>query len=479
MLKLKNTLTKKLEKFQPLNDSEVLVYQCGPTVYKTQHIGNMRAVVMGDLIRRTLQYLGYEVKFVRNYTDVGHLTDDGDEGEDKMNKSAKEERRDPLAIADHYIKIYEEDVTALNTVPPTVKPRATEYIQEMISMVQTLVEKGFAYVTDNGVYFDTSKAKDYTRLSGQKIEFNQQGAGHAEVEDANKKYPSDFALWLFKTGKHKNALQTWPSPFGSSEVEQGQGFPGWHIECSAMSKAELADTIDIHIGGIEHVPVHHTNEIAQSECANGADFVNYWLHNEHLMVDNQKMSKSLGNVYYMSDIVDKGYDPLALRYFFLQAHYRSKQNFTWEALDAAAAAYTKLKDRVATLFGEVAEGWQPLEAGPDAKFSQEFMESLENDVNVPKALSVVWDLLKSDLESEQKLATILKFDQVLGLNLERVNNPHLQSDYIPAAAQKLIEERAAARSSKNWAKSDELRDELKQKFDLEVLDTPEGQKIQF
>ncbi len=477
MLKLKNTLTKELEEFQPLKNGKALVYQCGPTVYKTQHIGNMRAVVMGDLIRRTLEYLDFEVEFVRNYTDVGHLTDDGDAGEDKMNKSAKEEKKDPLAIADHYIQVYEEDVAALNTVSPTVKPRATEYIQEMIAMVQTLLEKGYAYETDTGVYFDTSKAKDYTRLSGQKLEFNESGAGHGEVSDENKRYPSDFALWLFKTGKHAHALQTWQSPFKSEKVEDGQGFPGWHIECSAMSKAELGKTIDIHIGGIEHVPVHHTNEIAQSESANDAKFVNYWLHNEHLTVDGEKMSKSLGNVFFVEDIRDKGYDPLALRYFFLQAHYRSKQNFTWEALAAADSAYQKLKDRVGQLFANLKTGDSPLTVAPHVSFKQQFTEALENDVNVPQALSVLWELVKSDIDDEQKLITILDFDRVLGLNLERVNNPHRQSDYLSEEVNELLEKRAVARESQNWQLADQLRDQIQDKFGLTVLDTADGQKI--
>lgn len=478
MLKLKNTLTKELEEFTPIKNGKALVYQCGPTVYKTQHIGNMRAVVVGDLVRRSLEYLGYEVKFVRNYTDVGHLTDDGDDGEDKMVKSAKEEKKDPLSIADHYIQVFESDVTELNTVPPTIKPRATEYIVEMIRMVQDLIDKDFAYTTDTGVYFDTSKAKDYTRLSGQKLEFNQQGAGHAEVTDSNKRYPSDFALWLFKTGKHAQALQTWPSPFKSPKVKAGEGFPGWHIECSAMCKAELGKTIDIHIGGIEHVPVHHTNEIAQSESANEADFVNYWLHNEHLTVEGEKMSKSLGNVFFVEDIKEKGFDPISLRYFFLQAHYRSKQNFTWEALAAADSAYQKLKTRVENLFSEVALEAEPLEVGPEQNYAQQFTEALENDINIPQALSVLWDLVKSDLDSEQKLVTILDFDKVLGLNLERVNNPHRQEDYIPEEAQALLEQRELARKKQDWQESDRLRAQIESDFGLTVLDTAEGQKLQ-
>ncbi|MFA5318694.1 MAG: cysteine--tRNA ligase, partial [Patescibacteria group bacterium] len=309
MLKIYNTLTKKKEEFKPINENRVGFYHCGPTVYWTQHIGNMRAMVLCDLIARSLEYLGYNVKLVRNFTDVGHLTSDEDEGEDKLEKGARREGKTPEEIARKYITVFENDIRDLNVMEPEVKPRATKHIKEMQAMIKILLEKGFAYKTELAIYFDVSKVKDYTKLSGQVLEKNISDAGSGEVSDKNKKNPTDFALWFFKKGAHKNALQTWSSPWG-------EGFPGWHIECSAMSKKYLGDTFDLHMGGIEHVPVHHTNEIAQSESANGVKFVNYWLHNGHLTVDGSKMSKSEGTAYSIEEIKSKDFNPLALRYFF-------------------------------------------------------------------------------------------------------------------------------------------------------------------
>ncbi len=351
-MKIYNTLTRQKENFIPIEEGKVRFYQCGPTVYWTQHIGNMRAMTMADLIRRSLSVNGYEVNFVRNYTDVGHLTGDNlgnaDTGEDRMEKGAKREGLSPSEIADKYIKIFEDDTQALNILPPTHQIRATEYIPQIIEMVDSLIEKSFAYVTPRAVYFDITRASDYNRLNKQNLEENRHSAGVGDVTDSDKRNPQDFALWFFRTGSHKNALQYWPSPFRSTDVENGEGFPGWHIECSAMIKAMLGVTIDIHMGGVEHIAVHHTNEIAQSEGANGVEFVHYWIHNEHLNVNNEKMSKSEGTGYSLSEITDKGYDPMILRYFFLQAHYRSTQNFTFEALDAAQTALNRLRSQLST-----------------------------------------------------------------------------------------------------------------------------------
>ena len=335
MIKLFNTLSRQKEDFIPIKDKKVGIYYCGPTVYWTQHIGNLRGAFCADLAVRVLKYFRYKVKMVRNYTDVGHLTSDDDFGVDKMEKSALKEKLSPKQIADKYINVYEQDTRELNFLEPDYKPKATENIKEMIKMIEILLEKGFAYATPLAIYFDITKAKDYTRLSKQKLDENIKGAGKGEITDIEKKNPYDFALWFFKAGAHENALQYWPSPFKSALVEKGYGFPGWHIECSAMSKKYLGDTFDIHMGGVEHIPVHHTNEICQSESTNGVKYVNYWLHNEHLLVDNKKMSKSEGTGFSLKEVKEKGFDPLSLRYFFLQAHYRSKQNFTWEALDAA------------------------------------------------------------------------------------------------------------------------------------------------
>ncbi|MFA6322629.1 MAG: cysteine--tRNA ligase [Candidatus Buchananbacteria bacterium] len=445
-----NTLTRKKEEFKPLNKHQVTFYQCGPTVYWTQHIGNMRAMVLADLISRTLKYTGHKVKFARNYTDVGHLTSDEDAGEDKMEKGAKREGLSPRQIADKYIEIFERDVRDLNCLEPNFKPRATDYIEEMQAMVKTLLEKGFAYSTDLAIYFDISKAKDYTKLSGQNLEKNITDAGKGDVSDPNKKNSADFALWFFKAGVHQNAIQTWPSLFQSPLVQNGQGFPGWHIECSAMAKKILGDTIDLHMGGVEHIPVHHTNEIAQSESANGVKFVNYWLHNEHLNVDNGKMAKSAGTSYSLQDIKDKGFDPLALRYFFLQASYRSKQNFTWEALSSSQTALNSIREKVLdyskTETGKVSSDYQ-----------ERFRACLEDDFNLPQALAILWEVLKSALADGEKMATILDFDQVLGLNLAES-----KIIAIPQEVTNLAEQRLVARNSKDWSESDRLRDLIEQ-----------------
>lgn len=463
MIKIYNTLTKKKDDFESLKKGQVTFYQCGPTVYWTQHIGNMRAMVLADLIVRSLEYLGYKVKMARNYTDVGHLTSDSDEGEDKMEKRANVEKVTPQEIAKKYIKVFETDVKELNCLEPDYKPLATDYIKAMQKMVQTLLDKGFAYQTDLAVYFDITKAKDYTRLSGQDLSKNISEAGKGEVIDGGKKNPADFALWFFKAGVHKNALQTWPSKFKSSLVEKGLGFPGWHLECSAMCKTLLGDTIDIHMGGIEHIPVHHTNEIAQSESANGAEFVKYWLHNEHLTVDGQKMSKSEGTAYSLTDIKAK-YNPLVLRYFFLQAHYRSKQNFTWEALEASKSALDNLKSKVSDLainkIGKIDNG-----------FKEKFVLAISDDFNTPQALAIIWEILKSDLSESDKLATILDFDKVLGLGLKSVKKEKTPKEVI-----KLADLRLKARADKNWQESDKLRDQIKE-LGYIIEDTADGYKL--
>lgn len=474
MLKIFNTLGRELKEFKSIEKDKVKFYQCGPTVYWTQHIGNMRAVVMGDLVRRSLAYLGYDVSYVRNYTDFGHLTSDADEGEDKMEKGAKREGISPKEVADKYISEFENDISSLNVLAPTLTTRATDYLQQMIRMVEDLLNKGIAYATPKAIYFNVSKFPEYTKLSGQKLEMNKSGEGHGDITDSNKINPADFALWFFKTGVHKNALQYWPSPFNSPEVENGIGFPGWHIECSAMVKASLGNTIDIHMGGVEHIPVHHTNEIAQSECANDAKYVNYWIHNEHLDVDGTKMSKSLGNVWSLSTLVEKGYSPMSLRFFFLQSHYRSKQNFTFEALEASATAYKRLQNLV-NLWAKEVKGNMDL-TKINREFKERFIMALEEDFNIPLSLSVLWEVTKSDLLSTEKLATILDFDKVLGLQLEKdSSNPSALE--ISLEAQIIIDEREMARLNKDFTKSDELRDRLKQEFGLVVKDTSKGQEI--
>jgi cysteinyl-tRNA synthetase len=466
---LTNTLTRRKEEFIPLQKNKVGIYHCGPTVYWNQHIGNMRAVVLADIIRKTFEYAGYQTLFIRNYTDVGHLTGDNlgdaDSGEDRMTKAAEREHISPDQIAEKYIQIYEADTKALGIETPNASPRATEYINEMITMVQKLIDTGHAYITPLAVYFDITTYPEYTKLSGQKIDENRSGSGHGTISDSNKKHPSDFALWIFKAGAYANALQTWTSPFESPVVKDGEGFPGWHIECSAMTKHFLGPTFDVHIGGIEHIPVHHTNEIAQSVCANKAPYATYWLHNEHLLVDNKKMSKSEGTSYLLEDIVKQGFSPMTLRYFFLQAHYRSKQNFTLESLQASDTAFKRLCDSVAKL---------PDEGVLLPQYVDKFNIAIFDDFNTSSALAVLWDLLKDQtVNSADKKTTIIHFDTVLGLQLSTIL-PGSSNMKIPEEIQELIQKRKEARIQKDWVTSDKIRDILLEKG-FEVTDTGEDQ----
>ncbi len=464
-----NTLTRKKELFKPGNPPLVSMYQCGPTVYWTQHIGNLRAAVMGDVVVRSLTYLGYDVKLVRNYTDVGHLTSDEDEGEDKMEKGARREGLSPEEIAQKYIDRYEQDVAALHITPPAVCPRATNHISDMIALTETLLSKGFAYTTPSAIYFDVSKVKDYTKLSGQNLDELRTGAGSGEVEDSEKKSRLDFALWFFKAGTHKNALQTWHSPFESPLVDHGEGFPGWHIECSAMIEAHLGETIDIHMGGIEHVPVHHTNEIAQSESAHdGKEYARMWLHNEHLTVNGGKMAKSEGTGYSLEEVEEKGFSPLALRYFFLQAHYRSKQNFTWKALEAASRGL----ENIAKAFRALPEN---AGAKPDEKTIALFSEKIADDANIPQALAVFHDVLGSDMDAGEKRATLLNMDRVLGLGLADLKSE--EKEYIPEDIIARAKERDELRTQGDYAASDAIRDELAEKG-YEIKDTPDGGRVE-
>ena len=459
---LYNTLSRKEEEFKPLQAGKLSFYYCGPTVYWTQHIGNLRGSFCADIIHRTFRYLNYDVSMVRNYTDVGHLSSDEDEGEDKIEKSAKKENLSPMDIASKFIGIYEDDTAKINILEPKFKPRATENINEMIDLIQLLIVKGYAYVTDLAVYFDISKFDKYNQLSGRQVEKNIVGAGKGSVSDPKKRNPQDFAIWFFKAGAHKNALQFWPSPFSSSLVEGGFGFPGWHLECSAMIKRFLGNTIDIHMGGIEHVSVHHSNEIAQSEAANGVKLANYWLHNEHLLVNDEKMSKSQGTSFSLSDLENKGFNLMALRYFFLQAHYRSRQNFTFEALKASQKGLSSLRDKISRLGEERGE--------VNDKFKNIFLDYLLDDFNSPKTLSLLSEIFKSDLSSGDKLATILDFDLVWGLNLEEKKETAIS---FPKEALELLKQRESARENKDFAKADASREALNS-LGYSVEDLPDG-----
>ncbi len=468
---LYNTLTRKKEKFKPIKKKYVGLYYCGPTVYWTQHIGNLRGAACADFIVRTFKYFGYNVKYIRNYTDVGHLTSDHDSGIDKMEKAAKRDKLAPEEIAKRYIKIYEDDTKQLNFLNPDVKPKATRHISEIIDMVQILLDKKYAYVSDYAVYFSINKLKNYTELSGQKLDKNIRGAGAGNIDDPKKKDPADFALWFFRAGKHSNVLQYWPSPFKSPLIKNGEGFPGWHIECSAMSKKYLGPTFDVHIGGVEHIPIHHTNEIAQSESANGVKFVNYWLHNEHLLVNSQKMSKSQGTSYSLGEIKFKGFGPIVLRYFFLQAHYRSKLNFTWEAISAAKNGLEHLYNKIGELDFEKQD-----DSNINKEFKQKFIDAIGDDFNSSKALAIVQELLKSNLSDNEKLNTILDFDMVLGLNLKEFLSKALSQKELPEDIKELVKQRQNAREQKDWAIADGLRCQIN-KLGYLVKDTKNGQVI--
>jgi cysteinyl-tRNA synthetase len=459
-----NTETRQKEEFCPIKAGRAKVYHCGPTVYWTQHIGNLRGMYVGDMVIRVLRYAGLDVTYARNYTDVGHLTSDEDEGQDKMEKGAKREGLTPAEIAAKYINQFERDADALNIREPSYKPRATEYIPQMIDFIQILLDKGYAYATDLAIYFDVGKVDNYTRLSRQKLDELRESAGKGEVYDPAKRDQLDFVVWFFRAGSHARALQYWESPFESPLVEKGYGFPGWHLECSVMSKALLGDTIDIHLGGIEHIPIHHTNEIAQSEAVNGVKFVNYWMHNEHLLVDNKKMAKSEGTGITIDQIKEKGFSPLALRLFFLQAHYRSKQNFTWEALEAAENGRSHLLNQLRELGEEVGK--------VNDDFRKEFLKALFDDFNTPQALALVQRVLRSDMADKDKLATVLDFDQVLGLDLVR----QMKGLELPYDVSQLVEQRKAARDNKDFTESDRLRDEIQARGYV-VKDSKDGMRV--
>ncbi len=438
-----NTLTNKKEELKPIREGEIRMYSCGPTVYSFAHIGNLRTYVFMDLLRRTLKADGYKLLGVMNITDVGHLTSDADSGEDKMEKAARAQKKSPLEIAAYYTSVFKDDVAALNISLPEVVPKATEHIKEMIEFVQGLEEKGYAYETDDGIYFDIMKYGKYGVLS--KLDLEEQLAGaRVEVND-QKRHPADFALWKKAPKEH---LQQWESPWG-------MGYPGWHIECSAMGRKYLGDTFDIHTGGVDHIPVHHENEIAQSTALLGHPAVNYWMHGEFMMVDNGKMSKSLGNTYTLADLKKNGIMPLSFRYFCLNAHYRNKINFTWDAIKASQKAYIRLLEAVSANKGVKDDG-DLTELCENAY--NEFFEAVNDDINVPKALGILWNLLRSGHTGDSIYKTALKMDAVFGLSLENGYVP--LDDDIPEELKKKLEERTQARKEKNWALSDKLRDEI-------------------
>lgn len=456
-LSLYNTKTRSVEAFAPLNARAVTMYACGPTVYDYTHIGHMRKYIGDDIIRRTLTLLGYEVKHVMNITDVGHLSDDGDTGEDKLEKGAAKAGTSVWAVAELYTDYFHKSMQAVNVLAPTHETKATDHIAEMIALVEVLITKGFAYETAEAVYFDVSKDAEYGKLSGQKLSDKETGSRDDVVTDPNKRNPADFSLWFKRVGKFSDHAMHWPSPFGD-------GFPGWHIECSAMAMKYLGETIDIHTGGIDHIPVHHENEIAQSECATGHEFVRFWVHHNFLNVDGEKMSKSKHNFYTIEDIEGHNIDPLAMRLLSLQTSYRKPLNFTWEGLSVADEQLKKLQKFAAKqqIIGTISD-----------TYLTKFTTALCDDLNTAVALATVWELLgDSSVSDTDTWATLLKFDEVLGLDLASV-----EKFSISDKAERLVIERDLARASKDYALSDKLRGDL-EAMGYTVLDTAEGTKLE-
>lgn len=458
MIKLYNSLGKKLEEFKPITAGKVGIYSCGPTVYFNVHIGNLRTYLFADILKRVMKYNGLQVKHVVNITDVGHLTSDADSGDDKLEKGAAREGKTVWDVAKFYTDAFLNDIKRLNIISPEVLPKATDHIPEQIAIIQELEKKGFIYDTPEAVYFDVSKFPEYGKLSGQKLEDKLTAAREGVVEDKSKKHPADFALWFKRVGKYENHIMHWASPWGD-------GFPGWHIECSAMSTKYLGQPFDIHTGGVDLLPVHHTNEIAQSEAANGKALANVWMHGEHLLINEGRMAKSEGNFLTLDNVIEKGFTPLAYRYLILTAHYRSKMNFSWESIEGAQNTLNNLYQIVAT-FEEGGKIIPEYETG--------FKDAINNDLDMPKAVAVMWDMLKSENISAGKLATVLAFDQVLGL---QIADSRIAANDIPTHVKKLVELRELARKNKDYPKSDELRLEI-EKAGFIVEDNPKGVVIQ-
>ena len=445
-IKFYNTLTKTKEEFKPLEGNTVRIYSCGPTVYKDASIGNMKSYIFMDTLRRMLKYNGYGLKHAMNITDVGHLVSDGDEGEDKMEKAAKEEAKTPLEIAKYYTEKFLEDFDRLNIDRPEIICKATDHIQDMIE-------------TSTAIYFDVSKLDKYGILSG--IDLRNQKAGARVEVDKEKRNPYDFALWIKAPENH---IMKWESPWGLS-------YPGWHIECSSMSKKYLGEVFDIHTGGIDLVPTHHENEIAQSKGCTGKIPARFWMHCEFLLIDGGKMSKSLGNTYLVQDLIDRGYDPLSYKMLCFTSHYRNKLNFTWEALSNSQTSLIKLK-----------EGYAKHNSGTDdvsdeiiQEYKTRFLEAINDDLNMPVALSVVWDIVKNPKKSKKLANLLLDFDNVLGI---KIDEPiQTKKEEVPSEVQELLEKRNEARKEKNWALSDELRDKIKE-LGYIVKDSKDGATLE-
>ena len=448
-----NSLNKKKEEFKSIKKGQVGLYCCGPTVYSYPHIGNFVPYIYWDVLKRFLISQKYKVKHIMNITDVGHLVSDGDEGEDKLEKAKKLEGKTAWEIADYYLDIFERDAKKLNILAPSKTLRATKTIKEQIAFVKILDSKGFLYKTSDGMYFDTSKIKDYGRL-GNLANVDLQEGARVEI-NKEKKQATDFAVWKFSPQNSQRDME-WDSPWG-------KGFPGWHLECSVMSRMTLGDTFDIHTGGMDHLTVHHPNEMAQSEAVSGKLQANFWLHNAFMKFDNQKMSKSLGNIVTLSDFANKNISPTAYRFLLLQNNYRTPLNFSWESLIAAQIGLINIIKTIAFL-GKASK--------PSKKVMVDFYEALADDLNTAKALAVLQSLLTSSENSGVKLATVFKMDEVLGLGLKECQKQALQ---IPVLAKALLKQRILARQNKDYQQADQLRKDL-QNLGVEVQDTSKGQQ---
>lgn len=466
---LYNTLTKKKEEFQPLEDNQVRFYACGLTVYDYAHIGNLRTYIFEDILKRVLLYNNFKIKHVMNITDVGHLTGenlgDADSGEDKVEQAAKEQGKTPEEITRFYTEAFKQDLDSLHILYPDIWCKATEHVEDMIELIKEIEANGYTYTAGGNVYFDTSRFEYYEELANLKTDELKHGA-RVSV-DKNKKNPQDFVLWFTKSEKFENHLQQWDSPWG-------RGWPGWHIECSAMSSKYLGKQFDIHTGGVDHVNVHHTNEIAQSEAAFGTHpWVRFWLHGEFLVMEKEKMSKSLGNFITLQNLIDKGFDPMHYRYFCFTAHYRKPLVFSMSALEGAKQSYENLRQKILNLKSETSV--KKLNKTEEYRgFLKTFHTRINNDLNIPRALAVLYDTLKSDeLDSAQKLDLVYNYDDIFGFNFREMTE---ETREIPEEILKLVKEREEARKQKDFQRADELRDIIQEKG-YSIKDTPDGTDI--
>lgn len=460
MLKIYNSLTRKVEEFKPIQEGHVGLYTCGPTVYQFAHIGNFRSFVTADILYRTLQYNNYDITFVMNVTDVGHMTQDqlggGDTGEDKIEKTAKLEGKSVWEVAKFYTDTFLQDFLSLRLANPHILSKATDHIQEQIDLIKRIEKNGFTYTTSDGIYFDTSKLNDYGKLSS--LDQIKDGA-RVEVNE-EKKHPRDFALWKFSPSNEIRQME-WDSPWG-------KGFPGWHIECSAMSMKYLGKTFDIHTGGIDHKEIHHPNEIAEAEAAYGSLLANYWVHTAFMLVSGQKMSKSLQNTYTLYDLEKEGYGPLSLRYLYFQTHYRQEMNFTFASLASARNALENLIEEISN--------WEEPTVGC-AQYEENFLEAINDDLNTPQALAVMWELVKSDYPTGAKAKSIFKMDTILGFSLkEKVHEFKNKKQIIPEHIKQLLDERKSLRKKKRFNAADQIRSQI-EKFGYEIEDSKKGTTV--